>query len=174
MVLTPEEVKAILGAMDGTPWLMAELIYGAELGIHECVTLRVKDLDLRSRTLSIRDSKGSKDRTTLLPHQLVSPLQQHMLRVATVHQEDLAKGAGLAPLPNALARKYPSASASLSWQFVFPSAVLRRWGDSGRLVRWHTSDSTIQRAFKQALMKAGVHKQPHSTASHPISHDGLL
>jgi integrase len=156
VVLTPEEVKAVLDLMRGTPKLMAELMYGSGLRVHECVTLRVKDVDLAAHTISVRNSKGSKDRTTVLPLQLCSPLQQHLLRVAALHRDDLARGAGLAPMPDALARKYPSASASWAWQFVFPSSVLRPWGESGRLVRWHASDSTVQRAFKQAVIKAQI------------------
>lgn len=158
VVLTTDEVRRTLAQMQGTARLMAELIYGAGLRIHECVSLRVKDIDLVSRTLSIRNSKGSKDRTTVLPVRLVSPLQQHLLRIAVLHRDDTAKGAGLAPRPDALARKYPTASASLAWQYAFPSASLRPWGSSGRRVRWHTSDSTIQRAFKQALERAGLTK----------------
>jgi integron integrase len=175
VVLTKQETKAVLGLMEGTTRLMAELIYGAGLRVHECVTLRVKDVDLGARTVNIRDSKGSKDRTSVLPAQLCAPLEKHLLRVAILHKEDLAQGAGLAPMPNALAKKYPSASSTFAWQFVFPSAVLRPWGDSGRMVRWHTSDSTIQRAFKQALHRAGIHKHAsvhtlrHSFATHLLA-----
>lgn len=175
VVLTQDEVKATLAQMQGTTRLMAELIYGAGLRIHECVTLRIKDIDLTSRAVSVRNSKGSKDRTTVLPARLVSPLQQHLLRIAALHRDDLAKGAGLAPMPDALDRKYPSASASLAWQYAFPSASLRPWGSSGRQVRWHTSDSTIQRAFKQAIERAGVTKQAsihclrHSFATHLLA-----
>lgn len=175
VVLTKEEVRSILAAMEGTSRTIAELIYGASLRVSECVTLRIKDIDLTSKAVSIRNSKGSKDRTSVLPEQLVSPLRQHMLRVAELHRDDLARGAGLAPMPDALARKYPAASTSLAWQYVFPSAVLRPWGNSGRQVRWHTSAATAQRAFKQAVAKAEIYKHAsihclrHSFATHLLA-----
>ena len=114
VVLTRDEVRAVLSCMSGTTRLMAELIYGAGLRVHECATLRVKDFDLGSASLTVRDGKGGKDRTTVLPARLHDPMQQHLLRVATQHKEDLSHGAGLAPMPNALARKYPSKSSSLA------------------------------------------------------------
>ena len=158
VVLTQNEVRAALAMMEGTCRLMAELMYGSGLRVHECVTLRVKDIDLASHIVSVRNSKGSKDRTTVLPLLMASPMQQHLLRIAALHRDDRARGSGLAPMPDALDRKYPSASASLPWQFVFPSSVLRPWGTSGRLVRWHASDSTVQRAFKQAVAQADIRK----------------
>lgn len=111
VVLSREEVKAVLEQMTGVPRLMAELMYGAGLRVGECVTLRVKDIDFSSGALNIRDGKGGKDRTTLLPLLLHAPLNQHLLRVAELHKRDLSHGAGLAPMPSALARKYPSASS---------------------------------------------------------------
>jgi site-specific recombinase XerD len=154
---------------------MAELIYGAGLCVHECVSLRIKDIDLAARAVSVRNSKGSKDRTTVLAERLVSSMQQHLLKIAALHRDDLANGAGLTPMPDALATKYPSSPASLAWQYVFPSATLRSWGASDRQVRWHTSDSAIQRAFKQAIQRAGVHMQAsihclrHSFATHLLT-----
>jgi len=124
VVLAREEVKAILEQMSGVVRLMAELLYGSGLRVNECMTLRVKDIDFASGVLNVRSGKGGKDRTTLLPERLHAPLKQQIIRVAEQHKKDLLHGAGLAPLPCALARKYPSASNSLAWQFVFPSAVL--------------------------------------------------
>jgi site-specific recombinase XerD len=149
VILTREEVRRVLQGMTGTTKLMAELIYGAGLRVTECVTLRIKDIDFGAKTISVRNGKGGKDRTTMLPEQLVSPLQQYLLRVLALHRRDLARGTGLAPLPDALWRKHPSASRSVAWQFVFPSALQRPWGSDGRLARWHASDSA-ERSDKSA------------------------
>lgn len=106
VVLTPEETKRVLALMDGTPRLMAQLMYGSGLRVIECVSLRIKDVDLSAHVITVRDGKGGKDRTTVLPERLHGPLQQQLLRVAALNKHDTARGGGLAPLPNALARKY--------------------------------------------------------------------
>lgn len=79
--------------------------------IFECVTLRVKDIDFGAPSITVRSGKGAKDRTTVLPQQLVAPLQQHLMRLAILHKRDSLRGAGHAPLPGALYRKYPNASS---------------------------------------------------------------
>lgn len=172
VVLTPEEVAKTLGLMSGTAKLAASLIYGAGLRISECLSLRFKDLDFSSRTLTIRDGKGGKDRTTILPAALIDGLQAHLLRVATLHRDDILAGRGWAPMPAALDRKYPSAAQSLNWQFAFPSRAIRACPKTGRLLRWHAAESSIQKPFKQALGQAGIRKHAsvhtlrHSFATH--------
>lgn len=171
-VLSVSEVREILGQMSGTPKLMAELIYGTGMRVAECTQLRVKDVDFQLKTITVRQGKGGKDRTTLLPARLVTPLQQHLLKVLALHKDDCQRGGGFAPLPGALYKKYPKAAQSAGWQFVFPSTVKRPWAPSGQTVRWHCSSSTPQRAFKRALQKtqitkhASIHTLRHCFATH--------
>jgi site-specific recombinase XerD len=124
-VMSVREVRTSLDLMKRTTRLMAELIYGAGLRINECMTLRIKDIDFDVRSITVRAAKGNKDRATLLPESLIKPLQNHFLKVAQLHKSDVLKGNGYAPMPNALYRKYPSASQSLGWQYVFPSTSIR-------------------------------------------------
>jgi site-specific recombinase XerD len=102
-VLTQNEVQAILAKLSGTRWLMVSLMYGAGLRLNECLSLRVKDVDLSGSKLIVRQGKGNKDRVTLLPQRLELALAAHLERVRALHQGDLAKGFGEAPLPQALA-----------------------------------------------------------------------
>ena len=140
--------------MSGTMRLMAELIYGTGMRIGECVTLRVKDIDFDHHSITVRAGKGNKDRTTLMPEALIPDLRNHLTKVAQLHKSDVLQGNGFAPMPNALYRKYPSASQSLGWQFVFPSKVLRPWRDTNHQARWHCSPSTLRKAFNRAARQA--------------------
>lgn len=171
-VLSQDEVRQIVGHMQGTPKLMAQLIYGTGLRVSECTQLRVKDIDFDLKTIMVRNGKGGKDRSTLLPISLIPTLQRHLLTVIELHKKDILKGAGFVSLPGALYKKYPKAANSFSWQYVFPSTVTRIWPQTGQTVRWHASNSTPQRAFRDALdltdirKHASIHTLRHCFATH--------
>ena len=171
-VLSVNEVTQILSHMNETPKLMAELIYGAGLRVNECVQLRIKDIDFDLKTITVRDGKGGKDRNTVMPVKLIPTLQSHLMRVIELHKDDCLKGAGFAPMPDALYKKYPKAAQSIGWQFAFPSTSKRVWPQTGQTVRWHCSPSTPQRGFKQALSRtniikhASIHTLRHCFATH--------
>lgn len=89
VVMSRNEVRAVLAHMDGSAWLVSSLLYGSGLRIMECLRLRVKDVDLARCEILVREGKGLKDRLTMLPAALVQPLRQQLERVKTLHDEDL-------------------------------------------------------------------------------------
>jgi site-specific recombinase XerD len=132
VVLTREEVRAVLGAMAGVPKLAATLLYGGGLRLMEGVRLRVKDLDLARGEIVVRAGKGDRDRRTILPRSLVEPLRRHLEVVREEFRRDVtARRPVVVPLPGALVRKYPMAEREWGWRWVFPSSrVVGRMGDS--------------------------------------------
>ena len=177
VVLTRGEAKAILDALDGTKRLIATLLYGSGLRLYECVTLRVKDIDLTLNQVMVRGGKGDKDRITMLPAALRPTLLAHLEKRRQLHERDLAAGRGSVDLPGALDRKYPDAPYAWAWQYVFPAARVHRDAASGQWRRGHVHESVVQRAVRAAVLEAGItkaascHTFRHSFATH-LMEDG--
>jgi integron integrase len=172
VVFTPNEAKAILANLSGVPFLVASLLYGAGLRLTEALHLRVKDLDFEMNSITVRDGKGAKDRTTLLPESLREPLKNHLKKVKFTHTEDLRRGFGSVWLPFALAKKYPNADKDWKWQYIFPSAKLSPTREDSIVRRHYTSPSTVQKAVKDAMKNTEItkhgncHTFRHSFATH--------
>lgn len=171
-VFTREEVQSILNFLDGIHWLIASLLYGSGLRMNEALKLRVKDVNLDSNLLTIRDAKGNKDRTTMIPSKLINPLQMQIEKVKYIHEQDLKSGYGTVEIPMALNRKYPGLDKELGWQYVFPAKNLSTDPRSGELRKHHIYESSIQKAVKRAIRKSGIvkhascHTLRHSFATH--------
>jgi integron integrase len=164
VVLSKEEVRAVILKMMGVPQLVTQVMYGGGLRIMETLRLRVKDLDFANHQIIVRDGKGDNDRFTILPESLVLPLQAHLQKVEHMHEIDLSKGFGSVYLPFALDRKYPNADREWIWQFVFPATSLYTDPKTKVTRRHHLHETVIQKSIKQAarLVKIDKHVTPHT------------
>lgn len=171
-VLSVEEMRRLIAAAPEDHRLEVKLLYGAGLRLRELTRLRVKDLDFDNGLLVVRDGKGEKDRTTLLPTSLHEGLREHLREVKKTHEGDLGQGLGEVYMPNALARKYPNAGKEWCWQYVFPASKLANDPRSGKIRRHHIDSSTIQKVVKATVRSAeiakpaSVHTLRHSFATH--------
>ncbi len=171
-ILTPEEVKSVLGQLHGVHWIIGGLLYGSGLRLLECLRLRVKDLDFHYKTITIREGKGAKDRVVTFPFMLHQPILNHLAQVKQTHEHDLALGYGEAKLPFALDRKYPNAGKQWGWQYVFPATRRAVDPDSDVIRRHYIHLTAIQRQIRLAARQCnitrpvGCHTLRHSIATH--------
>ena len=172
VVLSRDEVRAVLSHLVDVHGLVAMLLYGSGLRLLEALRLRVKDVDFGRRQLLVRQGKGNRDRAAPLPRIAESGLRRHLERVARLHRDDLARGVWGPPLPGGLERKYPNAPREWAWQWVFPATRIGVDPGTGRRFRHHLHETAIQRAVKQAVAAAGIAKRAtchtfrHSFATH--------
>ncbi len=165
VVLSHDEVKRLMAFLDGTAWLVAQLLYGAGLRLSEALRLRIKDLDFDRHYIVVRSGKGEKDRTTLLPESLRPALVVQMQHVRRLYQQDMADPSwqGVS-FPEALSRKIPTGPRQWVWQYLFPAERLSRDPRTGRWLRHHLHPSSIQKAVRQAARAARIPKRvtPHT------------
>lgn len=172
LVLSRQEVEALLAEITGIEAVVASLLYGSGLRLSEALRLRVKDIHFERRELLVRGGKGDKDRHTVLPDALVPALQRSVRWASRWFERDLANGVADVELPHALARKYPNATKELAWRFVFSAPGLSICPRTGAYRRHHLHPTRIQRAVKAARAAAGIHRPitchtlRHSFATH--------
>jgi integron integrase len=172
VVLTLREIKNIFDHLSGTLKLMAMVIYGGGLRLHECLQLRIKDIDVEQNMVIVRAGKGDKDRRTVLPETLKDDLIRHLSEIRSVYDQDRKDGIEGVWLPGALEKKYPNAGKEWGWFWLFPSKLLSIDPRSNTIRRHHVHPALLQKAFKIAVGKAGITKQAsvhtlrHSFATH--------
>ncbi|MFH1754366.1 MAG: integron integrase [Candidatus Latescibacterota bacterium] len=172
VVLSREEVRAILKNLSGTKFLIVSLLYGSGLRLLESLELRVKDIDFERNQITVRSGKGAKDRVTMLPQSTKEPLKEQIrkVRIITKCRNGLVETRVF--MPGALDRKYPNAALEWGWQFVFPAMGAYVDRETGEMKRYHLHESAVQRAVKKAVREAGItklascHTFRHSFATH--------
>lgn len=171
-VLTRAEVQRVLERMEGTPRLMASLLYGSGLRLMECAQLRVKDVDIERGEVIVRQGKGAKDRVTPLPARVGLEVAEHLVRVRAQHRLDVAAGAGWVWLPDRLEKKLHAAGREWPWQWVFPASQVHVDRETKQRRRHHFHESGLQRAVRIAGLVGGLSKRVtchtlrHSFATH--------
>ncbi len=172
VVLSRSEARVVLAALTGTHHLMASLRYGSGLRLLECLRLRVKDIDFDRHQLTVRQGKGGKDRTTMLPALLHAPLRAQLADAQRLHAADLRAGFGRIELPHALDRKISHADREWRWQYLFPSGNRSIDPRSGSERRHHLDPSGLQKAVRRAAettcstKRVTCHTFRHSFATH--------
>jgi len=172
VVLSADEVRRVMGLMDGTHGVLARLLYGTGLRIAEALQLHTKDLDFERRVIVVRAGKGGKDRVVMLPASLQPALKTQLQRAHLLWQADARAGHGGVQMPDALERKYPRAGTSWAWFWVFPQDAHATCPRTGVVRRHHLFDQTFQRGFKRAVELAGItqpatpHTLRHCFATH--------
>ena len=174
-VLSHEEIGRLLplvDSLDALHGMLARLLYGTGMRLLEGVRLRVKDIDFARRAVVVRQAKGGNDRIVMLPASLEAPLRAQLKRCHQMWQADRADGLAGVLMPNALARKFPRASESWNWYWVFPQAEPAIDPRGGERRRHHLIEGTFQRHFKRCVDAAALgkpatpHTLRHSFATH--------
>lgn len=172
VVLTREEVSALLDELVMPFSLIADLLYGGGMRLMEAIRLRIKDVDFAQNQILIRDGKGRKDRITILPDRCRKSLEAQIAEARLIHVDDLRRNYGEVWLPSSLGKKYPGAGRDWRWQYVFPATRVSVDPESGKIRRHHFDESTVQRAVKTAARKIELsktvtpHTLRHSFATH--------
>lgn len=172
VVLSREEVQAVIDCLPYPQQLVVQLLYGCGLRLFEALKTRIQDFNFAEGILTVHDGKGKRDRTVPLPQVLMPDLKNHLEHVKKLYDMDLNQGYDGAFLDHALERKYPNAAKEFRWQWFFPAKTLTLVPESGERRRWHFHESHVQKAIKRATNKAKLIKRAtahtfrHSYASH--------
>ena len=166
VVLSQREVRELIAHLPSRLRLCGMLMYGSGLRVSECVSIRVKDVDLDRREVVVRAGKGDKDRRTPLAERCVAPVRRWLDAQRRLYGADQRGAVSVTGLGDALERKYPGAAREWVWRYLFPAS--RTFRDAGGVRRrHHLHESLVQRAIKDAAHAAGIAKR---VTSHTLRH----
>ena len=163
-VLSHKEALNVICAVEPQKQLVLQLLYGSGLRLNEALSLRLRDLDLEANKLRVENGKGGKNRLTILPRSVHDNLKLQIEIVRRLHESDLANGHGWAFSGEHQIDAANKRLQTLPWQFLFPAKALSYGPRSKKPVRYHLSDTSIQRSVRHAANKIGLTKEigPHS------------
>ena len=164
VVLSRDEVEAILAQLEPPYRLVVLLLYGCGLRLTECVNLRIHCFNLQSMLLTVHDGKGQKDRTVPLPARALPEIREQMETVRLLHAQDQAEGYAGVFLPRQLEKKYKNAARQYIWQWFFPAIKLTFLREPKEMRRYHLHESHVQGAVRAAVARAVIAKRvsPHT------------
>ncbi len=167
VVLSKRELMALIAKVEPKYRVKASLQYGAGLRVSELLSLRIKDVDLDRRQLTVRCGKGDRDRVTLIPDSLCEAIAAHIEEVRKVYAADRENDANGVYLPKALVRKMPLAGKRWEWFWLFPAKADSVDPDSGIKRRHHIHGDRYNAALVLAAKEAGIEKR---VTSHVLRH----
>lgn len=168
IVFSHDEANKVISKLSGQYVLMTELMYGCGLRLMECCRLRIQDIDFELNQIIVREAKGNKQRTTVLPVKVITKLANKINEVKKLHYYDTERGYGEVYLPYALSRKYPNAASEFHWQYLFPASSVGKDPRSGKIRRHHIHQSAVQKQIKKAIHATNIRKQ---VSSHTFRHN---
>lgn len=166
-VLTREEVSHVFNHLTDINLLISKILYGSGLRLMECMTLRVKDIDLSRKIITVHSGKGDKDQTVMVPDKIIIDLKNHIKTVKNNFDNDKIMNNNRVKLPNALSKKYPKADKDWIWYWVFPAKNLYVDKMNGKTYKHHLHESIIQKAIKKASLKSEI---PKKISAHTFRH----
>lgn len=169
-VLRMEEVAAMMMHMDRLPRLQTGLLAGTGMRIEsDMLQLRLKDVRISDRVMTIFEAKGGKSRALRIPESLVGDLQIQMEACRKLWERDRSAKV-IYPHPEASFMRKLSRSTfgTLPWCWLFPSRTLH--GDE----RWHSTDRRLVAALREAAVAEGIFQRVNPHALRHSYASGLL
>ena len=165
--ITTREARAIIAHLPSPADEVASMLFGSGLRITECLRLRIKDVDLERRTVTIRGGKGDKDRVVMLAASLVEVMRRRFEVSRAIWLEDRGQHRAGVYLPNGLERKFPRAGQEWPWFWLWSAPSESRDPESGIIRRHHRCAEGFSKALKRAVSRAAV---PKRVTAHSFRH----